>query len=516
MLKRVEDILAQCIEDIKAGRASIEDCLDRYPSLREQLEPLLRIALGIRQTPDVKPSPAFKLRARVRLMDQIHERRTVTKWPWSRYSSQVKPITYERRFSIMKSKVWKLVVASLAVVFVAVGVYMVFFAAPRAVASLALQVNPAVTLTLDARNTVIEAEGLDTKGESLLAGLVVTGKEVSEALRVIAEALREAGLLEEGRRILIAVQPVGDRIGEAELIILTDAVSQTLQGYVAEHRLLVVVVSVSLTAELAEAVHAAGLLPADYVDLVDAVGAPTAVKVLKLQKELGLDLALFKEEFGTMAAALIDMTDAGITHANALAILNATLIADPTLEELTTITAEMIDLHEAGATQANIMAVFQLVEERVTAKVPRTLLLEEFSTITGAKIDMLDAGITGTNATAILNATLIADPTLKELTTTTAAMIDLHEAGVTQVYIMAVFRLMEELVAAHVDRQLLLKELTTITAAMIDLVEQELRPAEALARIRTAIEADPTLRNFHGLLGLEPPENEEEEEQDPD
>ena len=48
-LKKFEDILVQCIEDIKAGRASIEDCLDKYPSIREQLEPLLRINLEIRK-----------------------------------------------------------------------------------------------------------------------------------------------------------------------------------------------------------------------------------------------------------------------------------------------------------------------------------------------------------------------------------------------------------------------------------------------------------------------------------
>jgi hypothetical protein len=472
MLKRFEDILAQCIEDIKAGRASIEGCLDRYPSLREQLEPLLRIALGIRETPDVKPSPAFKLRARVRLMDQIHERRAVTKWPWSRHNGQIKPITYRRRFDmtsiLRKPKVWKPVVASLAVLFLAVSVYMVFLA-PRAVASLALQVNPAVTLTLDERNIVIEAKGLDERGDLLLAGLDVIDKEVSEALLVIARALHEAGLLEDGRRMLISLQSVEGRIGEAELTILTDAVSQTLQGYVAEHRLLVVVVSVSLTAELADAVHAAGLLPADYVDLVKAVGPQTAVKVLALQGELGLDLALFKEELGTIAAVLKDMTDAGITVGNALAILKSSLAADQTLEELATITAAMIDLHEAGATQENIMAVFQLVEERVAANVTRNLLLEEFTTITGAKIDMLDAGITGTNATAILNATLIADPTLEEL--------------------------------------------ATITAAMIDLVDEGLTPKVALDKIRAAIAKEPTLQTFDDLIGLEPPEKEE---QDPD
>ena len=99
-MKKFEDILVQCIDDIKAGRSSIEDCLDRYQSMREQLEPLLRIALEIREPPDVRPSPYFKVKARVWLMDQIHERQPVTKWPWFRYNSQVKPIPYRRRFSM--------------------------------------------------------------------------------------------------------------------------------------------------------------------------------------------------------------------------------------------------------------------------------------------------------------------------------------------------------------------------------------------------------------------------------
>jgi len=101
MLKKFEDILAQCIEDIKAGRCSLEDCLAKYPSISKQLEPLLRIALEIREPPDVKPSPAFKVRARVQLMEQIHAMRGVTKWPWFRYTGQVKPIPYKRRFNMV-------------------------------------------------------------------------------------------------------------------------------------------------------------------------------------------------------------------------------------------------------------------------------------------------------------------------------------------------------------------------------------------------------------------------------
>jgi hypothetical protein len=98
-LSKFEDILIQCIEDIKTGRSSIEDCLDRYPSMREQLEPLLRIVLEIREPPDIKPSSAFKVKARVRLMDQIHGGQTAWRWPWSRHDSRLKPALYIKRFS---------------------------------------------------------------------------------------------------------------------------------------------------------------------------------------------------------------------------------------------------------------------------------------------------------------------------------------------------------------------------------------------------------------------------------
>jgi len=99
-LRKFEDILAECIDDVKAGKASVEDCLNRYPSTREQLEPLLRIALEIRERPDAKPSPSFKMKARVRLMYQIHGRQAETRWPWRRYHSQMKPVAYIKRFSM--------------------------------------------------------------------------------------------------------------------------------------------------------------------------------------------------------------------------------------------------------------------------------------------------------------------------------------------------------------------------------------------------------------------------------
>ena len=76
---KIEDILEQSIEEVKAGRYSIEECLARYPQAPRELEALLRTALQIGTPPDVEPSAAFKVRARVRLMEQISSRQNMPK-----------------------------------------------------------------------------------------------------------------------------------------------------------------------------------------------------------------------------------------------------------------------------------------------------------------------------------------------------------------------------------------------------------------------------------------------------
>jgi len=448
----------------------------------------------------------------------------------------------------MKPKIF-VIAASVALMLLTFGAYMAFFATPQVVANLALQVNPAINLRLSDRNTVVDAEGLDEQSRTLLAGLNIKGKEVQEALSIIAEALHKADFLTDERRILVALSPVGDRLGEVELQTLKGTVEEALSGYLNEHDLQVKVVSAVITDELADVVQNFNLKPEDYVDLVYEAGSEVAIQALNLGNELGIDPALFKEEFGTIAASLIDMTETGITEENALAILRSGHAADMTLEELTTITAAMIDLHEAGASQDNIMAIFKLMEAQIAAGVDRALLLEEITTITAAKIDMLDAGIPADIALNALKTALAADPTLEELTTITAAMIDLHEAGASQDNIMAIFKLMEAQIAAGVDRALLLEEittitaakidmldagipadialnalktalaadptleeLTTITAAMIDLIEAGLSKQEALLRIQDAIAADPTLENFDDLLEDPVKQNGEDDE----
>jgi hypothetical protein len=47
--KKSKDIFVKHVKDIEAGKFSIEECLDRYPSIRKEAEPLLRVTLEIRK-----------------------------------------------------------------------------------------------------------------------------------------------------------------------------------------------------------------------------------------------------------------------------------------------------------------------------------------------------------------------------------------------------------------------------------------------------------------------------------
>jgi len=70
-VKKREEILVQCVDDIRAGKVSLEECLHLYPDLRRELEPLVNIAANIQTPSDAHPSEAFKARAKANLMEHI-------------------------------------------------------------------------------------------------------------------------------------------------------------------------------------------------------------------------------------------------------------------------------------------------------------------------------------------------------------------------------------------------------------------------------------------------------------
>ncbi|MBI4214207.1 MAG: hypothetical protein HY534_07865, partial [Chloroflexi bacterium] len=65
------DILDRCLDDIRDGRATLDECLARYPEFRADLEPLLQVAASIAPLPSL-PDPAHKLAARVRFVEALH------------------------------------------------------------------------------------------------------------------------------------------------------------------------------------------------------------------------------------------------------------------------------------------------------------------------------------------------------------------------------------------------------------------------------------------------------------
>jgi hypothetical protein len=70
-LENIEFVLTKCIEEIKSGRSSLTDCLDRYQSKRLELEPLLKMALNIQAPPALKLDDSFKRSAKLRLLERI-------------------------------------------------------------------------------------------------------------------------------------------------------------------------------------------------------------------------------------------------------------------------------------------------------------------------------------------------------------------------------------------------------------------------------------------------------------
>lgn len=56
----IELILDWCLDDIRARRATVEQCLARYPDRAGELEPLLRTAVALRSVKEVKPSSEWR------------------------------------------------------------------------------------------------------------------------------------------------------------------------------------------------------------------------------------------------------------------------------------------------------------------------------------------------------------------------------------------------------------------------------------------------------------------------
>jgi uncharacterized membrane protein YgcG len=72
-LEKIETIVTNCIREIKSGKATLVECLNRYPSRSQELEALLEVAVNIQEPPAFKLDSSYKQVAKARLLQQIKD-----------------------------------------------------------------------------------------------------------------------------------------------------------------------------------------------------------------------------------------------------------------------------------------------------------------------------------------------------------------------------------------------------------------------------------------------------------
>ncbi len=76
---KLGEILEACLSDIKAGRATREECLSRYKDHARELEPLLRVATSLSTHPKPRPSEKRVFTSRQRILQEFHSKERI---PW--------------------------------------------------------------------------------------------------------------------------------------------------------------------------------------------------------------------------------------------------------------------------------------------------------------------------------------------------------------------------------------------------------------------------------------------------
>lgn len=70
-MEKIEYVLSNCIKEIRSGKTTLADCLERYPLNRQELEPLINLALNIHEPPETKLDNNYKQITKAQLLQQI-------------------------------------------------------------------------------------------------------------------------------------------------------------------------------------------------------------------------------------------------------------------------------------------------------------------------------------------------------------------------------------------------------------------------------------------------------------
>jgi hypothetical protein len=87
---KLDRMLTKCIQAIEEKGWTVEDCLNQYPSYREELEPILRTAFRLRQARRYVPSTAFRSNAQIRIRKRLQSSRRSPSFSKTARSSSLK------------------------------------------------------------------------------------------------------------------------------------------------------------------------------------------------------------------------------------------------------------------------------------------------------------------------------------------------------------------------------------------------------------------------------------------
>jgi len=304
---------------------------------------------------------------------------------------------------MLKGKM-KFMVPVLVVALIASGFVLGYNVRP-AFAYITLEVNPNLTLTVDARNRVLAVELGEGKAQEIFTGMSFRNMQLEKALETITTKIEAAGLLTPERRVLLTAHPAPGTSPE-QLKPLLERAQAVMKVHIHETATAVPVGTVVASAALAEAGRKLGVLPSLYAELVaEGISHETLVTLFAQLTGEGISAKRFRKEIKDIAESLLDMREEGISEATALQVLQKAIKADPSLSEVTTLVADFIDLIESGFTPEQAMAA-------VTMAIAADPTLSEHSTIVSVLIDLREMGVSGTDALAKVQAAIASDPTL--------------------------------------------------------------------------------------------------------
>jgi len=109
-LEKIELILTNCVQEIRSGRSTLSECLNRYPDVRGELDPLLKMALNIREPRLYNLDISYKQAAKARLLRQIR----IAK------QKNSKPFKDSFSFGLPPQLVWARIAVSVLVVVIVI------------------------------------------------------------------------------------------------------------------------------------------------------------------------------------------------------------------------------------------------------------------------------------------------------------------------------------------------------------------------------------------------------------